>query len=254
MYNQLDTCDRNERRCGFGPFDGGQFDEVDIRRSVAREDLKEAQEDYDDYIPCTICKDFQHNRWGVPWLVPLQVNHAVNVDEAKNKVRSFFINRKRNFKISTHPNNTLTISTLKNILNRWERVDNFIPDVVVIDYADLLVAEGTKEFRHAQNEIWKNLRALSTARDCLVLTATQADGKAYDRDLLKMSNYSEDKRKYAHVTAMFGLNQDKRGREKQIGMMRINQLVAREGEYDSTATITVLQNLTLGQPFLDSFI
>jgi hypothetical protein len=254
MYNQLDSCDRAERRCGFGIFQGGQYNEEDIRYSVSKEDLKEAWEDYgDDYRPCTVCKDFQKNKWGTPWLIPRTVSHAVNVDEAKRKVKEFFIDKKRNFRISTHPNNTLSVSNIKGILSRWERIDGFIPDIIIIDYADLLVAQ-TKEFRHAQNEIWKDLRALSQERDCLVLTATQADAKSYTSNLLKMENYSEDKRKYAHVTAMFGLNQDKRGREKQIGIMRINQMVAREGEFDNTKTVTVLQSLGLGQPFLDSFL
>ena len=252
MYNQLDTCDRAERRCNFGPFSGGEYDEDNIRYSVSKEALKEALEDFDDYRPCTVCKDFQKSSWGTPWLVEHKT-HAVHVDEAKRKVKEFFIDKSRNFKISTHPNNTLSVGMIRNILNRWERTDGFVPDVIIIDYADLLVAQKTKEFRQAQNEIWKDLRALSQEKDSLVLTATQADAKSYDSNLLKMSNYSEDKRKYAHVTAMFGLNQDKRGREKKIGMMRINQLVAREGEFDNTKTVSVLQNLTLGQPFLDSF-
>ena len=252
--NQLDICDRTERKCSFGALSDSNYDQDTIRQEVTKEDLKEAYEDFGtDYKPCTNCKEFENQQWGTPWLVPRKVSHAVNIDEAKRKLKTFFISKKRNFKISTHPNNTLTVSTIKNILNRWERIDNFVPDVVVIDYADLLVAEKTNEFRHAQNEIWKDLRALSQSRNCLVLTATQADAKSYDSNLLKMSNYSEDKRKYAHVTAMFGLNQDKRGREKRIGVMRINQLVVREGEFDSTATVTVLQNLNLGQPFLDSY-
>ena len=50
----------------------------------------------------------------------------------------------------------------------------------------------------------------------LVVTATQADANSYDRTSLKMSNFSEDKRKLAHVTAMYGLNQDPAGREKGI--------------------------------------
>ena len=70
-----------------------------------------------------------------------------------------------------------------------------------------------------QNEIWKNLRALSQSRNCLVLTATQADAKSYEKNVLTMSNYSEDKRKFAHVTAMYGLNQDKHGREKKTLQM-----------------------------------
>lgn len=254
LKNQLDTCDLEDRRCNFGPLEG-IYDEENIRKEITRTALIEVHEDFeDDYTPCTNCKLFREKPWGTPWLVPKNITHAVNVDEAKNAVNKFFVEKGRRFKISTHPNNTLSVSTIKSILAKWERIDGFVPDVIVIDYADLLVAEHTKEFRHAQNEIWKDLRALSQSRDCLVLTATQADAKSYDANLLKMSHYSEDKRKYAHVTAMFGLNQDKWGREKRIGIMRVNELVIREGDFDSIATVTVLQNLSIGQPFLDSYI
>jgi hypothetical protein len=86
-----------------------------------------------------------------------------------------------------------------------------------------------------------------------VVTATQADAKSYDQDRLKLANFSEDKRKYAHVTAMYGLNQDKDDREKKIGIMRINEIVIREGEFSATNEVYVLQNLRRGQPHLGSY-
>jgi hypothetical protein len=255
MYNQMDDCDRPERRGTFGCCEGEEYDETTFRNKITREELIEAWEDYEDtYTPCTACQDFKEHRWGTPWLVPEKVPNAVTAEDAKRMTEEFFIQKKRRLKISTHSNNTLTVTMIKNILAGWERLHRFVPDVVVIDYADLLVAEKSKEFRHQQNEIWKNLRALSQDRDCLVLTATQAGSKSYERNLLRMSDFSEDKRKYAHVTAMFGLNQDKHSREKKLGIMRINQMVIREGEFDITGSVTVLQSLNLGRPFLDSYL
>ena len=68
-----------------------------------------------------------------------------------------------------------------------------------------------------------------------------------------MKNFSEDKRKYAHVTAMYGLNQDPQDREKKIGLMRINEIVVREGDFSNTKEVTVIQNLARGRPFLGSY-
>lgn len=254
IRNQLDICDKKERRCGFGIFTGGEYTEENLRNKITREDLIEAYKDFgEDYIPCTNCSEFHTRRLGTPWLVPKNISHTVNGDEAQNKIKKFFQDKHRSFRVSTYPNNTLTVSEIKNVCGRWEQIDGFIPDVILIDYADLLVPEKFNEFRHGQNEIWKNLRALSQSRNCLVITATQADAKSYEKNLLTISNYSEDKRKYAHVTAMFGLNQDKNFREKKLGIMRINQLVLRSGDFDSTGTVTVLQNINLGRPFLDSY-
>jgi hypothetical protein len=82
---------------------------------------------------------------------------------------------------------------------------------------------------------------------------TQADAASYEKNSLGLSNFSEDKRKYGHVTAMYGLNQDVDGREKKIGIMRINEIVVREGEFDTSSQIHVLQNLRRGRPFLYSY-
>lgn len=87
----------------------------------------------------------------------------------------------------------------------------------------------------------------------MVITATQSDADSYDTDLLKLSNFSEDKRKYSHVTAMFGLNQDKDGREKKLGVLRLNELVIREGEFSSSNEIVVLQYLRGGRAYVGSF-
>ena len=143
------------------------------------------------------------------------------------------------------------------VLNGWEEKYNFIPDVIIIDYADLLIPDRSRDERADQNEIWKGLRNLSQeargGKLPLVLTVTQTDAKAYGRYLLKLDNFSEDKRKYSHVTAMYGLNQDPDGREKAVGIMRINPLVLREGDFNNTEVVHVLQSIRRGMPCLGSY-
>ena len=69
---------------------------------------------------------------------------------------------------------------MEQCLDDWEAREGFVPDVIVIDYADLLEADGkSTEFRHKQDSIWKGLRAMSQKRHALVLTATQADAASY---------------------------------------------------------------------------
>ena len=85
------------------------------------------------------------------------------------------------------------------------------------------------------------------------MTATQSDAASYEQYRLKMKNFSEDKRKYAHVSSMYGLNQDPKDREKEIGVMRINEIVIREGAFKNTNEVVVLQNLKRGRPYLGSF-
>jgi len=252
IRNQLNDCDLETRECSFGPFEGK--DENTIRNKITQGELIDALEINKDYKPCSSCPEYWNKPWGAVWLKKVDVGEdPLTQEEAKIAISKFFFLSKRKFKLSTHANGSLSIKQMKALMAVWEKQDNFVPDIVIVDYADLLIGE-TKEFRHLQNEIWKGLRGISQEKgQPLVITATQADAKSYEQNRLKLANFSEDKRKYAHVTAMFGLNQDFQFREKKIGLMRINEIVVREGDFSVANEVTVLQNLKRGRPFLASY-
>jgi hypothetical protein len=81
-----------------------------------------------------------------------------------------------------------------------------------------------------------------------VVTASQSDRTTFGADV-RQENISEDIRKLAHVTAMFGLNQSDAEYEK--GIMRVSQTVVREGRR-IVQQVVVLQSLAIGRPCLDS--
>jgi hypothetical protein len=251
IWNQMDRCDNDERSSNFGVFDG-KTDKW-IRREVTKQDLIEAFKENEDYKPCTNCDHWKKSMSGATWLKEIDIKKPLTYQEAQNSFDKFFIKNQRNFKLSSHPNNTLTVKQAEAIMDIWEKEDGFIPDVIIFDYADIMADDTVKEFRHKQNKIWMDLRGLSQKRKALVITVTQVDSDSYTKDILSMDNFSEDKRKYAHVTAMFGLNRDHKGREKEIGIMRLNEIVVREGEFNNNHQVHVLQNLKRGRPFLGSY-
>ena len=109
-------------------------------------------------------------------------------------------------RLSVHPSSSINMHGIRAIIDNWSRL-GWVPDVIVIDYADLLARLPGYEGRDSINESWKLMRSLSTTYNNLVVTATQADADSYDSGgLLTMSNFTEDKRKFSHVTAMFGIN------------------------------------------------
>lgn len=155
----------------------------------------------------------------------------------------------RGFKMFIYENSTLTVSRIKTELDRLEYHEDYVPDVVIIDYADIMAPEdGRKDFRHQQNETWKALRALSQHYHCCVITATQTDSASYGAENIGLKHFSEDKRKYAHVTAMYALNQTEA--EKAQGILRIGQLLVREGSH--CRQVKVLQCLDIGRPYISS--
>jgi len=142
------------------------------------------------------------------------------------------------------------------LLALWEKQDNFIPDIIIIDYADILLADADclkMDLRNQQNKIWQRLRRLSQEKHCLVVTATQADAASFESRTLKLHNFSEDKRKFGHCTSMYGINQDD-PEEKELRVMRLNELVIREGASSTFRQVRLLQCLEMGRPFLGSYL
>lgn len=253
VYNQLDECDLDIRESDQGlegPRRPSSIEE--IRQEMTFERLKELYESEQnaDYKNCHNCSKFHHSHWGCPFLKKTDVGASLEETEAKKVFQEYFVDKKRSFILATFPNNTLSVQEIRNTLDVWYR-ESFVPDMIVVDYADLLVDNSNNDFRHKQDQIWKELRSVSEERHVLLVTATQADARSYDSDTLSLNNFSEDKRKLSHVTAMFGLNQDPKGREKDIGIMRLNELVLREGEFQGQ--VHVLQNLKRGQPVVTSY-
>lgn len=161
--------------------------------------------------------------------------------------------RGKDYKLYTFPNDTVNVQFIQTQLDIAEIVEGWIPDVIVIDYADVLCPEpkSPQEYRHQQNKTWKALRALAQSRHCLVITATQANASSYETVVaLSMKSISEDKRKLSHVTGMLGLNQT--DTEKELGVLRANWVVLRSGRFKSSGFCYILQCLEIGQAHVAS--
>jgi hypothetical protein len=251
VKNQFNTCHRSDRNCNFGIHDEeiDSFDE-DPREFENYDKLSDLAKRNSKYQPCdsATCNE----RRGTVWLKKEPARQPLTAKLAVESARGFFDRYKRRFKVMTVPSDSLSADDLRGALDEWEHKDDFVPDIIVVDYADLMTAR-VAEFRHRIDAVWKGLRAISQERHSLVVTATQADARSYAQNTLNLSNYSEDKRKYAHVTAMYGLNQDPKGREKMLGIMRINELVVREGIFNANNDVIILQDLRSGRPFLESY-
>jgi len=243
LHHQTNTCDREER-------ESVEERIFEKKEEITYESLVSAAKQFPEHKTCHNCSKMK----GSPWFVHHPATQPLTWTEAYKHLRKFGRKYNANLRMSTHANETLSISEIKSILTTWEKQDGFIPDVIIIDYVDILAPDkdiSRLDFRHQQNRIWQRLRSLSQEKDCLVITVTQIKAAGYSKELLTMEDFSEDKRKYAHVTAMYGLNQTLE--EKRIGLMRINELVVREADFDTLRPVTILQRLQIGRPFLGSF-
>lgn len=245
-HNQNDTCRSKDRECNFGLQLVKSFDEMSF------DEIRSLFENSKGYKVCG--SDNCSKRKPAIWFKRRPPVDPLTEFEAQKINHKFRKRYRKQFKLATYPNETLTINEIRALLDTWERTELFVPDILILDYADILASDADTtrlDHRHQENKKWQRLRSLSQERHCLLVTATQSDTDSYDRELLTMKNFSETKTKNAHVSAMFGLNQDEL--QKKIGIMRINEIVIREGDFDRSTAICVLQRLQIGRPFLASF-
>jgi len=254
IRNQLNQCDKDVRECYEGILEHKGWDETRLRAEVTYKDIYEAMDGNTHYAPCHNCKEWQERAGlGTVCLKKMEIKNTLDFDEAGKVVEDFFVRKQRDFRMVSYPNGTLTVKEMKRVLEQWKDEDGWVPDVLALDYADLVEDFSQNETRHKQNAVWRDLRGLNQELDCLFITSTQSDSGAYDSDTLSLKNFSEDKRKFAHCTAFYGLNQDRHGREKKMGILRINELLLREGDFDTNRHCYIVQQMMLGRPIVASY-
>lgn len=152
------------------------------------------------------------------------------------------------FRLSCHATSTLSMDTAMSILDRWESQDNFSPDVVLFDYADILAHPPGHQgdSREGVNYNWKAMRRLSLERNCLVGTASQTNKDSFRAESMEMDHFSEDNRKLAHATAVIGINSSKEEKKKQI--TRLNFVVLREEEFHTLRHVFAAGCLGIANP------
>lgn len=137
-------------------------------------------------------------------------------------------------------------ASVKQITGRIDELmeDGFIPDVVIIDYADITTPiGGGSELRNQLDETWKYLGGYATQLHCCVITASQTNRSGMSSSSVEAESIGENFKKIAHITSMVSLEQTRKMKEEHI--MRIRNLAIRNGEVEETCVFN--QCLPLGQ-------
>jgi hypothetical protein len=240
-YNQDDSCELSKRVGVDCVMVGGK----DGKKHLV------PFEDAEDHIPCVKCFGKPKFRGSV-WYKKVEFDSPLEWEEGAKAGKRFFSRMVgRDFRLVTAPTGTFSIKDMKDTLRIWEDRDGYVPDVVVVDYADIIRHEGSKDMRHGINNTWAGLRSISLEHNCLVVTATQTDAASYDKESVGVSNFSEDKRKHSHTTATFSINQTEQ--EKQLGLSRIGRVLVREDEFSISDQVYILQCMKIGRAILGSY-
>lgn len=241
---------RQGRRVAF--FEVGDMSENQIlRRFMCRVAGQPLKPPYEFEVPVSIHREHDQQVAEVKtetrvFTGPLQWGQAWHACQRRTRRR-----KKPLLRLSVHPNSSINIDGVVGVLNLWER-GGWVPDVVVIDYADILAqpAGYVPGDREAINATWKGMRSLSQQRHILLVTATQGDAASYTANLIRRGNFSDDRRKNDHVTAMLGINATEE--EQESGICRLNWTKRREEAYLESRCVHVAGCLHLGRPHIIS--
>lgn len=202
-----------------------------------------------DYKPCDICrktKDYKKETWFVA-----EYRDELTSTKVIKTVKNFNLMYGDRLRLRSFPKFSATIGDIERELEIMEYQEDFFADFVVIDYDDILRPERQyKDNRQNSDEIYKRLGGLVTRKNIAGLVLCQVNRQGAKRKSSKITDIGEDWRKYCHLDGLFILSQTPV--EKRAGIVRVSVGKMRDDEFDVEREITVLQNLKLAQPLLDS--
>lgn len=149
--------------------------------------------------------------------------------------------------IKQFPTGQLSISGLEAYLDRLERQEGFIPDVVLIDYIDLMKVDSSR-LRTDLGQLYKDVRGIGVERNLAMVTASQSNRSGEDAKILTLKHLGEDYSKAATSDMLLSYNQTPA--ERKLGLARL--FVAKHRNDEVGATLMISQAYAMGQFLLDA--
>ncbi len=168
--------------------------------------------------------------------------------KAVKKVRKIWRKMGGRLIIKKYPMGICTMSEIDRYLNYLETYYNFIPDLLINDYADIMSIPANNR-REYINQIYIDHKRVADERNITVVTVSQTNRAALLKAKLHQSDFAEDIRKLANVDLALAISSDEGQRQKNE--MRVWILGGRSVQ-DGRGCI-VKQNLDIGQFCTDSW-
>jgi len=133
--------------------------------------------------------------------------------------------------IKEYPSGSATINTIRNHVKTLERDHKFKPDVIFVDYADIMKATTSfSENRHNLTSIYVGLRGLAGELDVPIWTASQATRDAINSDKFDLKSISESLGKAQTADVVIGLaRNDDQKRVKAASLLLLKNRFGEDG-------------------------
>lgn len=131
--------------------------------------------------------------------------------------------------IKGYPSGTCTIQMIKSYLQQLKAVLDFEPDVIIIDYPDIMKSSAKRnEKRDELNDLYVACRALGSKEqfNCAVIAASQTNRSSFDKKTVKANDIADDFSKVMTADEVLSFSQT--AREHRLGEFRFYVAKARE--------------------------
>lgn len=170
----------------------------------------------------------------------------------KKKMKPFQNRVLDNIIIKQFPTGKLTVKQLEAYLDNLETNEKFVPDLLIVDYPDLMDLQAGKggDRRHGLAEVYKNLRGVAVARNMALAVPTQSNRAGSGAKFVGRKNVSEAYTKIADADVVVTYSQT--DLEKKLHLARLSVVAGRNDE--DNITVVLSQNYTMGQYTVDSVL
>ncbi len=155
--------------------------------------------------------------------------------------------RRPPIRIKEFATKALTMAGIRAYLEGLERYEKFTPDLICVDYPDLMKLD-TNNLRLELGDLIAELRGLAVARNAAMVIVSQGNRDSERASLVTRDMAAEDISKIATSDTVYTYSQTPA--EKELGLARI--FVEKARNEDSKMQVLITQAYAIGQFCLDS--
>lgn len=178
---------------------------------------------------------------------------ALTDRKARGKLEKLFAHfgaRSANIRIKQFPGRTLTPAMLRGYLDTLEITENFIPDILILDYVKIMKTND-REVRLSIGHNFEDVRAICVERNIAGVTVHQVSKLGAQAALISQYGVAEDWSIIATADGVLVLAST--DAEKAHGLARLGVTNWR-GEDDSRPPLLLTQSYQIGQFVIDSMV
>jgi len=240
--NQIDACPKKERKNRVK-----LYSDDDIKPRWDKAPV--------DYRICNVCRGIDNDFEPESWYEPI-VRETITMDYLSSRMRAFNRSYGDVYRYKCYPKFSANTSDMKRDLDLLEYSEDFVPDLIVVDYGEIMAPEDHNVNDNDEVRLNKTMMALAGMafeRKAMVVTVSQVKTHV----LKERGRYSQmgdasgsARANYAHADFIFGFMQT--NEEKESGEVRFNVVKNRYRLFNEAHEVIVLQHMMTGNALVDS--